>query len=444
MTEKPVFSIVLATYGRGRHITPTIESVLQQDFDDFELLVVGDACEDETESVVRSFSDKRIAWHNLEKNTGSQAFPNNEGIRVSRGDWIAYIGHDDIWTPDHLSKIYAVHVRDKNADFIISGCVMHTPPGTGVYHVLGLFDDPASASRYFFPPSCIAHRRDVTERIGSWGDPRSTTRAVDHDFMWRGTSAGMKFVSTGAITTHKFAAGHRYLSYLRVVSDEQRDMLDALINGDAADTAHIVDAAKRTGTFMWALPENYGELHKPGFLFEKNRENRGLLRPQLLPLQGRTIVRQTDEARAMDWYGLEQRGEKQYRWSGPNPKPKILIPYTGRRARIELEVLSPIQPGLALHVDQGQIPFHLETQPDETSRIVAEIPLKADGYTVLTLNQPTVPLSALDKGPNHRPVGIAIADIVLDPVSWISTFKNLFWRSPPGRSNAKTPTQRSE
>jgi hypothetical protein len=52
-----------------------------------------------------------------------------------------------------------------------------------------------------------------------------------------------------------------------------------------------------------------------------------------------------------------------------------------------------------------------------TLLIRAEIPLKADDYTVLTLEKPTFPLSAFDKRKDSRPVGIAIADIVLDPVS---------------------------
>ena len=49
----PLISVVMATWGRGRHILPSIRSALGQSFRDFELLVVGDACTDETEAVVR-------------------------------------------------------------------------------------------------------------------------------------------------------------------------------------------------------------------------------------------------------------------------------------------------------------------------------------------------------------------------------------------------------
>jgi len=416
MTDRPVFSIVLATYGRGRHIAPTIEAVLRQDLDDFELLVVGDGCNDETESVVRSFSDKRISWHNLPQNMGSQSFPNNEGIRIARGEWIAYIGHDDIWTKDHLSRIRAASLHDKNADFVVSGCVYHTPPGTGIYYIHGLFERPENVVGYFFPPSSIAHRRDVTERIGPWQNPRSIAKPVDHDFTQRAIKAGMRFISTGAITTHKFAAGHRYLSYLRVTSDEQRDMLDALIGGTAPDPSRIVETARRAGTFMLPDPTDYEAAYKPGLVFEINRQNKGLSRPPLSPLRQRTVIQQTSEGRALDWHGFEPRWPG-FRWSGPNPRPKILIPYTGGRARITLDVLKANFSGLSIHAEDRPVEFRIRRGWfGRPSRITADIPLKADDYTVLTLDNPTVPLSSLYEHCDERPVGIAVASITLDPI----------------------------
>jgi hypothetical protein len=69
----------------------------------------------------------------------------------------------------------------------------------------------------------------------------------------------------------------------------------------------------------------------PGFNFERNRENKGITRPSLQPLRERTVIQQTGELRALDWYNLEH-GIRPHRWSGPNPRPKILIPFSGARA----------------------------------------------------------------------------------------------------------------
>ena len=186
----PRYSVVLATYGRGRCIAPTIESVLRQTCRDFELIVVGDGCNDETEEVVKAFRSERISWRNLAANSGSQGFPNNEGIRHARGAWIAYIGHDDIWAPDHLAAIDAVAAAGA-VDVAVSGCIYHGPPGSNLYYVNGLFNRSGAARRYFFPPSSIAHRRDMVDRIGLWRDPRLLSVPVDLDFQLRASRAGM-------------------------------------------------------------------------------------------------------------------------------------------------------------------------------------------------------------------------------------------------------------
>ena len=126
---------MLSTYGRGEHIRPTIESVLGQTHSDFELIVVGDGCADETEAIVGSFANDKIIWRNLPANTGSQSLPNNEGIRCARGDWICYLGHDDIWSPDHLSCLAQVIWTHDGSDFIVSGCIYYEPKDSGPHRL---------------------------------------------------------------------------------------------------------------------------------------------------------------------------------------------------------------------------------------------------------------------------------------------------------------------
>lgn len=67
-----------------------IQSVLWQTRADWELIVVGDACTDDTAEVVASFGDRRIQFLNLEHNVGEQSGPNNAGLRRARGRYVAY------------------------------------------------------------------------------------------------------------------------------------------------------------------------------------------------------------------------------------------------------------------------------------------------------------------------------------------------------------------
>jgi glycosyltransferase involved in cell wall biosynthesis len=419
MASKPYFSVVLSTYGRGKHIRPTIESVLGQKHDDFELIVVGDGCTDETEAVVRSFANDKIIWRNLPANTGSQSLPNSEGIRSARGDWICYLGHDDIWSPDHLSCLARVIRARDDSDFVVSGCIYYGPEGSGCYFITGLFESSDAAFHHFFPPTSLAHQRNVTERIGDWRDPRKITLPVDGDFLLRAAHAGMRFTSTGRITAHKFAAGHRYLSYLRPDCADQRAMWQALRTSPEISFDEIVTIAKRDGRFMTSGYSQFTS-QVPGFNFQRNRENKGINLPPLQPLRGRTVIQQTGELRALDWYSLEY-GIRPYRWSGPNPRPKILIPFSGARARIEIEVIGT-RPGMTRH---EQIALYVEGRkadrtfariPKAGFRIVAEIALNEADYTVLTLESPMFFAREYYGSGDPRYLGITVGDVVVEPL----------------------------
>src|SRR3954469_5228985 len=98
----PRVTVIIATYNWSNVLPYSIGSVLRQTFTDFELLVVGDGCTDDSEQVVASIDDPRVRWINLSANTRHQSGPNNEGLRQARGMLIAYLGHDDLWLPHHL------------------------------------------------------------------------------------------------------------------------------------------------------------------------------------------------------------------------------------------------------------------------------------------------------------------------------------------------------
>ena len=72
MSLPPLVSIVIATYNRSQVVAHAIDSVRRSTITDWELIVVGDHCTDDTEAVVAGFADPRITWVNLAQNAGEQ------------------------------------------------------------------------------------------------------------------------------------------------------------------------------------------------------------------------------------------------------------------------------------------------------------------------------------------------------------------------------------
>lgn len=95
-------SIITPNYNGEAFIAETIQSVLNQDFLAWELIIVDDMSTDNSLEIIQSFEDNRIKLIQLEKNQGA-AIARNEGIRQAQGRWIAFLDGDDVWMPDKLS-----------------------------------------------------------------------------------------------------------------------------------------------------------------------------------------------------------------------------------------------------------------------------------------------------------------------------------------------------
>ena len=97
-------SIIMPSFNTGKYIVETIESVLEQTYKNWELIIVDDCSSDETDEIVSHFlADKRIRYLKNEKNKGA-AFSRNKALREANGKWIAFLDSDDVWMPEKLEK----------------------------------------------------------------------------------------------------------------------------------------------------------------------------------------------------------------------------------------------------------------------------------------------------------------------------------------------------
>lgn len=109
--SKPTVSIITATYNASHILRYAISSVMLSDYSDWELIIVGDCCTDDTEAVVASFAEPRIRFENLPDNSGQQAAPNNHGLTMARGDYVCFLNQDDMYLPCHISSMLEGSLR---------------------------------------------------------------------------------------------------------------------------------------------------------------------------------------------------------------------------------------------------------------------------------------------------------------------------------------------
>lgn len=109
--EKGLVSIIMPSYNTASYIKKTIQSVLNQTYQNWELIIVDDCSADNTDEVLGTIKDPRIRYFKNDKNSGA-AVSRNKALREARGQWIAFLDSDDLWMPEKLEK--QIHFMEKN------------------------------------------------------------------------------------------------------------------------------------------------------------------------------------------------------------------------------------------------------------------------------------------------------------------------------------------
>ncbi|MCF7834033.1 MAG: glycosyltransferase [Candidatus Pacebacteria bacterium] len=188
--EKIKVSIILPTYNGAERIQKSIESVTEQSFKDWELLVIDDGSTDNTKEVVEDLKskDSRIIYIKNEQNLGIQKTL-NKGLGLAKGEYIARIDDDDLWIDkDKLQK--QVEFLDSNPDYVLVG--------TGVVAV-----DESGNSVEYIPPTtnkeikkriigmnCFLHssvffRKETVVRLGGYSEDITARHVEDYDLWLR-------------------------------------------------------------------------------------------------------------------------------------------------------------------------------------------------------------------------------------------------------------------
>lgn len=231
----PLVTVVMATFNRSNIIRYAIESVRRQTCADWELLVVGDACTDDTAVAVGAFEDPRIRFWNLSRRCGEQSGPTNAACAEARGRIIAILNHDDLWAPEHLTR--AVGALDSNPalDLVYGLNIVVYPDAT--YRVRGPTQSGWYEEHAGIPASAWVFRRALLERVGPWRAARDLYNQPSQDWLRRAQRAGARM---------------RLLPYLSVVSLPSGIRARSYV--DRAEAEHAAWSARMTTTADWQTP----------------------------------------------------------------------------------------------------------------------------------------------------------------------------------------------
>jgi glycosyltransferase involved in cell wall biosynthesis len=226
MTERrPLVSVVTATYNRSSVLRAAIISLRRQTLADWEQIVVGDACSDDSGQVVASFTDPRLRYVNLEENVGEQSGPNNEGIRLARGRYIAFLNHDDLWLPDHLETLVQA-IESKQADLAYSRGISILPDGSR--RLLG------AAPGGIYKPVAEVHaslwlcRRELFTEIGPWRHSRACWAVPSQDWLLRAWRLGKRIIASDCVTVVAVHASYYRDCYRQKTSTVHEELLARL------------------------------------------------------------------------------------------------------------------------------------------------------------------------------------------------------------------------
>ncbi|WP_435165146.1 glycosyltransferase family 2 protein [Falsirhodobacter sp. 1013] len=187
LQTRPLISIIMPTFNRAHTIGDAIQSVLDQTYDNFELLVCDDASEDKTAEVIKQFDDPRVRYMQFAKSNG--AGTRNKGLRFARGEIITYLDSDNLWNPHFLdvmlrsllarpgvSLVYCAYLDTEMVGARVKLAAISRPP----FNPIGL------SSKNFMDLNTIMHRRHVYDWLG--GFDATLPRLQDWDLMLRYTS----------------------------------------------------------------------------------------------------------------------------------------------------------------------------------------------------------------------------------------------------------------
>lgn len=189
----PLISVIIPVYNGEKFLKASIDSVLNQEFTDFECIIINDGSTDSTDQIIRSYTDPRIRYTMNEGNKGI-VYTLNRGIDLARGEWIARMDADDICLPDRFSTQLAYMQQHPYVDVLATTVTLinEEDQPIGVWEDDKRYVRPAAIYQQLPKNNCISHPTILakTETLRSYRYRSSQQGSEDYDLWLRLLASG--------------------------------------------------------------------------------------------------------------------------------------------------------------------------------------------------------------------------------------------------------------
>jgi glycosyltransferase involved in cell wall biosynthesis len=157
------FSIIIPLYNKEHFVKATIDSVIAQTFQDWEAIIINDGSTDKSADIISEYKDSRIKYYEHE-NCGVSA-TRNQGLRLAKGEFIAFLDADDLWQPVFLEKLNELTLNYPEQSFFCctqtNRIMPNLPSGVTIIDDLCKYD-------YIYSTGCSIIRRSIFEELGGF------------------------------------------------------------------------------------------------------------------------------------------------------------------------------------------------------------------------------------------------------------------------------------
>lgn len=196
MKNKVRFSVIIPLYNKEVSIASTIQSVLNQTYDDFELIVVNDGSTDKSREVIADIADSRIRI--IDKENGGVSSARNRGIREANNEWITFLDGDDRWDANYLLLMNELIESYSDYKFFASSISYREADlgRKGKTHVIDDFFKLNHRSTYICTDAIVIHR-SCFDKVGMFDERFSKGEDID---MWRRIARYYQIIKSDCVT----------------------------------------------------------------------------------------------------------------------------------------------------------------------------------------------------------------------------------------------------